>query len=71
MSRDPYAAPDDARVPESVIPSNPSPEGEFAVPPSKSPDTSPDSPRKYKIGVAAWVAVAVAIFAILIVFAVL
>jgi hypothetical protein len=70
MTQDPYAAPDDARTPQAVTPSNPSPAGEWGVPPRGSPESSPDSPRKYRIGAAVWLAIAFGIFAVIIFFAV-
>jgi hypothetical protein len=56
--------------PEAVAPSNPSPAGEWGAPPAGSPQST-GSQRKFRIGAAPWVVIAIAIFALIVLFAVL
>lgn len=70
MSHDPYSAPDDARTPHAVVPSNPSAAGEWGIPPQGSPQPDDDGQHTIKVGVLIWLLLAAAIIAVLTYFAV-
>ncbi|OBA83253.1 hypothetical protein A5642_26670 [Mycolicibacterium mucogenicum] len=68
MSHDPYSAPDDARTPNAVVPSNPSPAGEWGVAPQGSPQPDDCGQHTIKVGVVVWLLLATALIAVLIYF---
>jgi len=70
MNRDPNAAPDDARTPDAVVPSNPSPAGEWGVSPQGSPQPNNDGQHAIKVGAIVWLLLATTLIAVLIYFAV-
>lgn len=70
MSHDPFSAPDDARTPNAVVPSNPSAAGEWGVAPQGSPQPDDETEHTIKVGVVVWLLLATALIVFLAYFAV-
>lgn len=70
MNHDPHSAPDDARAPTVVVPSSPSPGGEWGVAPQGSPQPNDYAQHTVKVGAVIWLLLAGALIALLTYFAV-
>ena len=65
MTDGPHSAPDDARTPNPVVPSNPSPGSEWGVAPQGSPQPNDYGQNTIKVGAVIWLLLAGALIAFL------